>query len=454
MSSKKDTPIIAGRTPISVELEAGKSYYWCSCGRSQEQPFCDGSHKGTNFTPVEFIPEESAEAHICMCKITENAPYCDGSHARLDEENGDNIGASGGGGMPQAAPTPEEPTVKRIHDLARHGLEKVGHHGELVAMGVPRTTLPQWDDIQILPAQLANRPLLDGDAVGTDIVIGPRAKRPLRLDIPIFVSDMSFGSLSEEAKVSLAAGAELAGAAIASGEGGMLPEEQKACSRYLFELGSAKFGYDETILDRVQAFHFKAGQGAKTGTGGHLPASKVVGKVAQVRGLAEGVPAISPAAFSDLKAPKDFKRFGDRVRELTGGIPIGMKMSANHIEDDVDFALECGVDYIILDGRGGGTGAAPRIFRDHISVPTIPALARARHWLDKRNRADVTLIVTGGLRMPEDFVKALCLGADCVAIANSALQAIGCIAARMCNTGNCPVGIATQKPDLCDRLNM
>jgi len=130
-------------------------------------------------------------------------------------------------------------------------------------------------------------------------------------------------------------------------------------------------------------------------------------------------------------------------------------LSANHIEQDIQFALDASADYIILDGRGGGTGAAPEIFRDHISVPTIPALVRARNFLDKKNvSGDVTLIITGGLRTPIDFVKALALGADGVAVSNSAMQAVGCVAARMCNTNNCPAGIATQKPELRKRLNI
>ena len=202
----------------------------------------------------------------------------------------------------------------------------------------------------------------------------------------------------------------------------------------------------------MQAFHFKGGQGAKTGTGGHLPGEKVRGKIAEVRGLPEGTPAVSPARFPDWEGLDDYRDFADRVREHTGGIPIGFKLSAQHVEDDLDAALEVGVDYVILDGRGGGTGAAPAIFRDHISVPTIPALARARRHLDRRQRGEVTLIATGGLRTPADFAKALALGADGVAISNSAMQAIGCIAMRACATNNCPVGIATQKPHLRARL--
>jgi len=350
--------------------------------------------------------------------------------------------------------TPQEPYTQHIQQLARDGLEKLGHHGEVSAMGVALTELPRWADLQIVTAQLARQPLLDDAPVGTDVVVGPRASKPLRLEIPVFVSDMSFGALSQEAKVALATGAEAAGTGICSGEGGMLPEEQQANTRYFYELASGRFGWSLDKVKRCQAFHFKGGQGAKTGTGGHLPGDKVTGKIAEVRGLPEGEPAISPATFPDLHTVADFRRVADEVREATGGIPIGFKMSAQHIEDDLDFALEASADYVILDGRGGATGAAPNVFKHNISVPTIAALARARRHLDRRRRGDVTLVVTGGLRTEADFVKALALGADAVAVANSALQAIGCLGMRACHTNNCPVGIATQRPHLRSRLDV
>jgi len=122
-------------------------------------------------------------------------------------------------------------------------------------------------------------------------------------------------------------------------------------------------------------------------------------------------------------------------------------MSAQHVEGDIDFALDVGVDYIILDGRGGATGAAPEIFKNNISVPTIAALARARRHLDKTG-SDVTLVITGGLRTESDFVKALAIGADAIAVSNAAIQAIGCLGMRACHANNCPVGIATQRDDL------
>ena len=447
-------PVIAAKSPAKVELEEGKGYAWCRCGRSKNQPFCDGSHVGTDITPVTFTAEKSGPAALCRCKSTANAPFCDGTHASLGDLSPGDPAPEPRSDTPKATPTPEEPTVARIHELARDGLSKLGHHGEMGAMGVPRKDLPHWDDIQILPAQMARKPLLDDVPVETSVVIGPRAKKPLQLDIPLFVSDMSYGALSEEAKTALARGAELAGTGICSGEGGMLPEEQAENSRYFYELASAQFGWRPELVEKVQAFHFKGGQGAKTGTGGHLPGDKVQGKIAEVRGLEPGQAAISPATFPDLHTTADFRKVADEVRERSGGIPIGFKLSANHIEDDIDFALDAGADYIILDGRGGGTGAAPLIFRNHISVPTIPALARARKHLDAKTGREVTLVITGGLRVAEDFSKAMALGADAIAVSNSAMQAVGCIAARMCNSNNCPVGIATQKPELRKRLDV
>ena len=453
-----DKPVIADNRPKRVMLEKSEDYYFCTCGRSANQPFCDGSHAGTEFSPLAFKAEKEGEAYLCACKHTANPPYCDGTHKQFDDRQ---VGKEGPGvprgsaALPKAKPTAEEPTVAFIHQLAKEGLSVLGHHGPMTSMGVPRSQLPHWDDLQLMVAQMARKPLMEDEPVATGLVIGPEAARPLKLEIPLFVSDMSFGSLSEEAKIALARGAELAGTGICSGEGGMLPEEQQENSRYFYELASARFGYKDELLTKVQAFHFKGGQGAKTGTGGHLPGSKNIGKISKVRGLPEGQPAVSPPTFENLSSVADFKKFGDKVRDVTGGIPVGFKLSANHIEQDIQFALDAGADYIILDGRGGGTGAAPEMFRDHISVPTIPALARARRYLDEQGASGrVTLIITGGLRVPVDFVKALALGADGVAISNSAIQAVGCVAARMCNTNNCPTGIATQKENLRERLDV
>lgn len=347
---------------------------------------------------------------------------------------------------------PEEPFNGYIHSLASTAPSAFSAHGPVSAMGVPLTELPRWEDIQILTAQLARPPLLEEAHVGSKLVVGPNAKKPLDLEIPILVSDMSFGALGRETKIALSRGAELSGTGICSGEGGMLEAERTENSRYFYELAPGGFGWDVEQVTRCQAFHFKAGQAAKTGVGGMLPADKVSEEIAKVRGLAPHTNAKSPSRFRKLVTPEHFQRVAEEVREATGGIPVGFKLSAQHIEEDIDFALEVGVDYIILDGRGGGTGASPNLLKNNIAVPTIPALARARQHLDNRTAGHVTLIITGGLRIESHFVKALALGADGIAIANAAIQAVGCLGMRACHNNQCPVGVATQDEKLRERI--
>ncbi|MFT5195936.1 MAG: CDGSH-type Zn-finger protein, partial [Candidatus Promineifilaceae bacterium] len=159
-------PIVSGNSPIPVDLEKDKEYYFCACGRSKSQPFCDGSHAGTGFTPKQFVAEESSTAYLCACKHTGNPPFCDGTHKQFSAEDvgkpGPRVQANANvGKQPEPVPTPEEPHVAFIHQLAREGLSKLGHHGPMTAMGVPRDLLPKWDDIQIMVAQMATKPLMD-----------------------------------------------------------------------------------------------------------------------------------------------------------------------------------------------------------------------------------------------------------------------------------------------------
>ncbi len=347
---------------------------------------------------------------------------------------------------------PEEPYNSYINRLASTDPVAFHAHGPVSAMGVPLVELPRWEDIQILAAQLARRPLLDEEPVETTLVVGPNAQRPLELDIPLLVTDMSFGALGRETKIALSKGAELAGTGICSGEGGMLEAERRENSRYFYELAPGEFGWSVEQVKGCRAFHFKAGQAAKTGAGSTLPSGKVSAEIAEVRGVRPGEAAKSPSRFRNLSTPEDFRRIAGEVREATGGIPVGMKLSAQHIEADLDFALDIGVDYIILDGRGGGTGASPDLLKYNISVPTIPALARARAHLDRRGARHVTLIITGGLRVESHFIKALALGADGIALGNAAIQAAGCLGMRACHNNHCPVGIATQDPGLRERI--
>jgi len=310
-----------------------------------------------------------------------------------------------------------------------------------------------WDDILIKSAQLARLPLNRDEPVDTRTVIGPKAKKPLVIGTPIIISHMSFGALSKEALAALALGSGAAGTAMCSGEGGILPEALGMAHSYILEYVPNRYSITEENLKRVDAIEIKFGQSAKPGMGGHLPGAKVTAEIAAVRGFPEGVDIVSPSRFPDIANRDDLKRKVAELRRLSGGRPVGIKLAAGHIEADLEFALHAGPDFITIDGRAGGTGAAVKFIKDATSIPTIYALHRARKYLDGKGIKDVTLIATGGLRVSSDFAKALALGADVVAIGTAALMAIGCQQYRICDSGRCPVGIATHDPGLRVRLN-
>ncbi|WP_176014312.1 glutamate synthase-related protein [Victivallis sp. Marseille-Q1083] len=309
-----------------------------------------------------------------------------------------------------------------------------------------RTRLPviSWDDILIKGCQLSRLPLLQEETVATETVIGPNAKQPMRLETPIIVSHMSFGALSKEAKIALAQGSAQVGAAMCSGEGGILEESIAAAHRYIFEYVPNRYGVTPENLQRSDAVEIKFGQSAKPGMGGHLPGEKVTPEISAVRGFPVGRDILSPAHYADITSTRELKAKIDWLREISGGRPIGVKLAAGHIEEDLDFVLPAAPDFITFDGRPGGTGSAPKYIKQATSIPTIFALYRARKHLDACRAEGVSLIITGGLRISPDFAKALALGADAVAIATSALIALGCQQYRMCNSGRCPVGITSQ----------
>ena len=319
-----------------------------------------------------------------------------------------------------------------------------------------RTRIPSfsWDEILIKGAQLAKIPLNKSQPVVTQTLIGPGAAFPLMLETPVFVSHMSFGALSREAKLALAKGSAQAKTAMCSGEGGVLPESLEASYRYIFEYVPNRYSVTDENLKLVDAVEIKIGQSAKPGMGGYLPGNKVTREIAAIRGFREGEDIISPSNFPDIRSKEELKATVSYLRLRTGGKPIGIKLAAGHIEEDIDIALYAGVDFITIDGRAGGTGASPKVVNDAASVPTIFALSRARKILDTRGADMVSLIITGGLRVSSDFAKALAMGADAIAVGTAAMMAVGCQQYRICNTGKCPVGIATQDPVLRARLDV
>ena len=333
-----------------------------------------------------------------------------------------------------------------IHTMAIEGRSIIS------AMG---TKLPvvSWNDILILGGQLNKMPLFDDEEVSLRTVIGKNARKPMVLESPVFVSHMSFGALSKEAKTALAIGTSKVKTAICSGEGGILPEEFENAYQYIFEYVPNKYSVNDENLKKVSAIEIKIGQGTKPGMGGHLPGEKVTEEIAKIRGKNVHEDVISPSKFEEIKTREDLKDLVSELRTRSEGRPIGIKIAAGHIEEDLEFACFAKPDFITIDGRGGATGASPKIIKDTTTVPTIYALYRARKYLDEHN-GDISLIITGGLRTSGDFAKAIAMGADAIAIATVAMIAIGCQQYRSCNSGKCPVGIGTQDPELRKRFDI
>ena len=322
--------------------------------------------------------------------------------------------------------------MKEIHEMAVTGKSISAAMGTLLPM-------PGWDDILILGAQLDPMPLNEDAEVRTTTVIGPHAARPLVLENPVYISHMSFGALSREAKVSLARGSAMAHSAMCSGEGGILPEEMQAADKYIFEYVGNLYSVTPENLRNADAIEIKIGQGTKPGMGGHLPGEKVTAEISRIRNKPMGKDVIAPSRFPGIETKEDMKALVSQLRMASEGRPIGIKIAAGHIERDLAFCVYAEPDFITIDGRGGATGSSPMLLRDSASVPSIGS--------------DISLIITGGLRVSSDFAKAIAMGADAIAVASAPLIAMACQQYRICGTGMCPMGIATQDEELRRRLN-
>ncbi|MCH6581702.1 MAG: FMN-binding glutamate synthase family protein [Gammaproteobacteria bacterium] len=333
--------------------------------------------------------------------------------------------------------------------------------------------IPTWDDLTFLPGTLT-RFVIEGyrEKCETKTILGPRCKRPLELDIPIYITGMSFGALSHEAKTALARGATMAGTATCSGEGGMIPDERRYSSKWFYQCIQSRYGFNPHHLLLADGCEFFIGQGAKVGLGGHLMGQKVSDQVAEMRSLPAGIDQRSPARHPDWLGPDDLSLKIQEIREATNWeIPIQLKLGAARVYDDVRMAAKTDPDCIYMDGMEGSTGAGPHIATEETGVPGIAAIRQARKALDDVGQSgNISLIYAGGIRNGGDVAKALALGADAVAIGQSSLMALNCnkdipeadfekeIGVQAgycyhCHTGRCPVGVATQDPVLRKRLN-
>ncbi len=341
-------------------------------------------------------------------------------------------------------------TMVDLSGIADTGVSPLSSMGSLKKMQF------SLSDLHFVPAQVSKIPLNIEEKVNTGIVIGPQARKPLKVSSPIMFSGMSYGAVSKKVRLILATVASKLNVAVNSGEDVVLPEEIKIAQKQLIiQYSPIRFESNQNALKRCSAVEIRFGQGAYPGWLSRLPGSKMTGEVADLFGRREGEDEFTPAHHLDITNEKELKEKVQSLKGQTGGIPVGAKIGCGNIEADVEMLAECGVDFIALDGFGGGTGATELFVREHVGAPIVAALPRADRHLRKMGKRDkVTLIAGGGLRTSADFAKCLALGANAVYIGTSALIAINCQQYRICHTGLCPTGITTNNPDLLKRLDM
>lgn len=286
---------------------------------------------------------------------------------------------------------------------------------------------PHIEPITFLPVQTSPFPIPSEEEVDIKATIGPNAKKPMEIQIPIMISGMAYGiSLSEQVRLSLAEAAKNTGTAINSGEGAVLPEELERSGKYILQFSKTNWSKEEELLNRVDMIEIKLGQGALFGTGVSIPSDDLSGRPHEMMGLKENEDAVIFENFFADQTLDDLKHLISELRTMTDGVPIGVKIGAGgKIEEDLDHIIDLGVDFITIDGgQGGSYGAAP-ILADDMGIPTLHAVLRAANHLEKRKqKGQISLIVSGGLFVPGQFLKILALGADAVCIGSAILFAV------------------------------
>ncbi len=343
----------------------------------------------------------------------------------------------------------------------------------LSSMGNPLPYPVYWDHLLLNASQVTNpsidplrepmetRVFLGGRPVALEIDERARALRtPLppqvKLDVPIMFSAMSFGSVSLNTQRALAMAACELGTLFNVGEGGLHRDLERYADHAVVQVASGRFGVDPRYLNAGAMVEIKIGQGAKPGIGGHLPGEKITAEVSRTRMIPEGADAISPAPHHDIYSIEDLRQLVFSLKEATRyEKPVAVKIAAVHNAAAIASGMaRAGAEVIVVDGFRGGTGAAPKRIRDNVGVPVELALASIDQRLrDEGIRSTVSVVASGSIRTSADVVRAIALGADAVSCGSAPLIALGCHQCGDCARGRCNWGIATQRPELVERLD-
>lgn len=292
--------------------------------------------------------------------------------------------------------------------------------------GSPRKHL-NFDGLMFIPAQLSKLPAEDIAKIDTKVTIGPRAAKPLTLDIPILMGAVGYGvAVSEKFKIAMAKGAAAMGTATNVGEGAFLPEERAVAKHLIIQYPKSKWNKAPHILKQADAVEIHLAQGATVSMPVSIAAAEVAGRARELLGLAPGEDGYTPSRHQEMNRPEDLRNIVQNLRKLTQGVPIGVKMAASHkIEEDLEIAIYSGVDFISLDGSNAGTRGGPPILEDDFGLPSVYGVSRAAKFLrDKGVKDQVTLLAGGGFFTPGDCLKAIALGADAVYMGTAPIWAM------------------------------
>ena len=367
---------------------------------------------------------------------------------------------------PRKSATFDDYTLSEIRRAAATGIYDIRGGGA-------KRKIPSLDDLLFLGASMSRYPL-EGyrESCGTDVMLGNRfAKNPIKLEIPITIAGMSFGSLSAQAKEALGRGASTAGTSTTTGDGGMTPEERKQSKTLVYQYLPSRYGMNPDDLRKADAIEVVVGQGAKPGGGGMLLGQKISDRVAEMRNLPKGIDQRSACRHPDWTGPDDLEIKINELREITDWEkPIFVKIGGARPYYDTALSVKAGADVIVIDGMQGGTAATQEVFIEHVGQPTLACIRPAARAIQELGMdRKVQLIVSGGIRNGADVGKALALGADAVSIGTAALVALGDNDPKFENEyqrlgttagayddwheGQDPVGITTQDPELSKRLD-
>lgn len=321
-------------------------------------------------------------------------------------------------------------TLPMVNNFTWYRLTGIGARAEsgktlIEPMGSTRD-FADFNDLMFLPAQMATLPVSKNKDVNLQVTLGPNAKKPLQISLPVMVTGWGYGvSVKKSIRLAAAMAAEKAQTAVNSGEGGFLADEKELTSRYIVQYNRGGWGNSDEALQHAAMVEVWVGQGASAAAPTSMQEEQIGPHLREHFGLTEPGSISTDTTYSMVNSAEDWRKLAEELRSRVNGIPLAVKIAAGNIERDLAIAAEAGFDVVVVDGAQGGTAGSPEITLNNFGLPTAYALPRAAAFLEREGlKGKMSLVASGGLRDSGDILKALALGADAVYLGQAALTAL------------------------------